>query len=102
MAEKGKQPTRASQPDDSGNDAEFRFALKELLAAFEPVIAENLELLRAPDKVQDPGDQRDCEAEIALAHRIFGKFWSEKVALAVLPKEVVDLLSDCSPRSHWS
>jgi hypothetical protein len=90
MAEKGKQPTRASQPDDSGNDAEFRFALKELLAAFEPVIAENLELLRAPDKVQDPGDQRDCEAEIALAHRIFGKFWSEKVALAVLPKEVVE------------
>jgi len=50
-------------------------------------LAEDLELAKAPDKVADPGEGPDCEAEIALANQIFDRFWNEKVAVSLLPVE---------------
>lgn len=72
---------------DNPQDPEFRVALEALLAAYEPILAEDLALTKAPDKIPSISDKENCETEIALATQIFGKFWNEKVALAILPPE---------------
>jgi hypothetical protein len=69
------------------SDQDFRLIFSSLLAAYQPILAEDLELAKNPDKVPDPGEGPDCEAEIALANRIFDRFWNEKVALSLLPPE---------------
>lgn len=81
-------PKDAARTEASGESPEFRFVFNELVSAYQPLLAEQLELAKSPDGVQDPGDQVDCEAEIALAARIFDRFWNEKVAVALLPPEV--------------
>src|SRR5262245_31761643 len=76
-----------SRAADNPQDPEFRVALEALLAAYEPILAEDVALTRAPEKIPGISDQQNCESEIALANEIFGKFWSEKVAIAILPPE---------------
>jgi hypothetical protein len=68
-------------------DPDFRLIFSSLVAAYQPILAEDLELAKAPDKVPDPGEGPDCEAEIALANQIFDRFWNEKVAVSLLPAE---------------
>src|SRR5262245_61795487 len=76
-----------TRPADADNvqDPDFKLALEALLAAYEPILTEDLKLLKSPDKIPDPGLGPDCEAEIELANQIFGKFWTEKVAVSLLP-----------------
>src|SRR5215472_10324287 len=69
-------------------DPEFRSALEALLSAYEPILAEDLKLAKSPDKVREAGGRYDCEAEIALANQIFGKFWTDAVAVQILPAEL--------------
>jgi hypothetical protein len=71
--------------NDTLQDKDFRYALEALFAAYEPILAEDLKLVKAPDQIPDPGDGPDCEAEIELANQIFDKFWTEKVAVSLLP-----------------
>jgi hypothetical protein len=47
---------------NNGQDQDFRLALKSLLAAYEPILREDLALAQSPDKIEDPGDGPDCEA----------------------------------------
>jgi hypothetical protein len=84
--------------EDTPRDQEFRFALEALLAAYEPILSEELKLAKSPDKVREGGDGPDCEAEITLANQIFGKFWSEKVAVSILPAEAREKLG---PVEKW-
>ena len=84
--------------EDNVQNPEFRFLLESLLAAYEPILTEDLNLTNTPDKIQDPGDEPDCEAEVKLANEIFGRFWNEKVALALLPAAVREQLG---PVEKW-
>ena len=84
--------------EDNPQDQEFRFALESLLSAYEPILAEDLKLAKSPEKVRDISDSPDCEAEIALAHQIFDRFWNEKVAVSILPAEQRDKLG---PVERW-
>src|SRR5256886_17341555 len=83
----GHDPEGASD-HDIPQDSEFRSALEALLSAYEPILAEDLKLAKSPDKVREAGERLDCEAEIALANQIFGKFWTEAVAVSILPPDV--------------
>src|SRR5438128_1627966 len=89
--------TRPGSGDDP-QDPEFRAALAALLAAYEPILNEDLNLARSPDKVRDVGDGPDCEAEIALAQQIFGKFWNEQVAVSILPPDAREKIG---PIDRW-
>jgi hypothetical protein len=80
---------RNGKVDPAADDdaQELRPALESLLAAYEPILTEDLALAKSPDKVQEQSDNGDCEAEIVLANQIFGRFWNENVALSLLPRE---------------
>ena len=89
--------TRPAQADNVQNP-EFRFLLESLLAVYEPVLTEDLRLGKTPDKIPEPGEEPDCESEIKLADQIFGQFWNEKVALALVPAEERERLG---PVDKW-
>ena len=63
----------AEGTDDGVEDEDFQFALKELLAGYEPVLAEELERARDPERLKKDALERppSCEDEFALADRIF-------------------------------
>jgi hypothetical protein len=75
--------------EEEVHDEDFQFALKELLAAYEPVLAEELERARDPERLKREALERPptCDEELALANRIFDKFVTEDVALRLLPPE---------------
>ena len=83
----GEAESEASE--DELEDDDFRFALKELLAAYEPVLAEDLERARDPQQLEREVRERpvSCEDEFELAGRIFDKFLTEEVAQRLLPRE---------------
>lgn len=83
----GKAEVEASE--DELEDDDFRFALRELLAAYEPVLAEDLERARDPQRLEQEVRERpvSCEDEFELAGRIFDKFLTEEVAQRLLPPE---------------
>src|SRR5262249_2292694 len=68
---------------------DFQFALKGLLAAYEPILAEALDQARSPDALTDDALQHppSCEEELQLAERIFEPFCIEEIALRLLPPE---------------
>ena len=79
---------------------DFQFVLKALLAAYQPVLEEQLKLAgdAAGLSRQAAGGPPNCEAEIALANRIFGAFLTEEVALRTLPAEARKILG---PAEQW-
>lgn len=84
--------------EDDAQDEEFRSALAALLSAYEPILSEDLTLAKSPDKVREAKETADCEAEIALANSIFSKFWTESVAVSILPAEAREKLG---PVERW-
>jgi hypothetical protein len=87
-----EEPTGAEhEPDEEEGleDEDFQFALKELLAAYEPVLAEELERARDADRLQKEVREHPptCEDEFQLAARIFDRFFTEEVAQRLLPVE---------------
>jgi hypothetical protein len=92
------QPTSES-PETQGKD--FQFVLKELLAAYQPILEEELKRAKSPDQLEDEAAElRSCEEELQLANRIFEPFTSEKVALSYLPEEARKLLGEPA-RWRW-
>ena len=45
-------------------DQDFRLIFSSLLAAYQPILAEDLELAKNPDKIQDPGEGPDCQPDL--------------------------------------
>ena len=75
-----------SSPFPEANDENFQFALNALIAAFQPVIEDELNRLKSPptlDAVAAP-TSRVCEEELALANRVFESFMTEDVATRLL------------------
>ncbi len=82
------------------HDADFQFVLKELLGAYKPVLEDDLRRAGAPEQLKKEAESNppSCEEELALAERIFGKFFTEEVAARLLPEEGRKLLG---PIDRW-
>jgi len=78
-------------------DKDFQLALKELLAAYQPILEEELNRAKSPERLEAVA-LPTCEEELALANRIFERFTSEHVALSYLPAEAREALG---PPERW-
>jgi hypothetical protein len=68
---------------------DFQFVLKHLLAAYQPVLEEDLKRAKSPEELKKEAESKpaSCEDEVTLANRIFEKFVTEEVAVRLLPEE---------------
>ncbi len=82
------------------HDEDFQFALRALLDAYQPILKEDLERAKDPEKLKKEAEENppDCEEELALANRIFEAFFTEEVAVRLLPEEGRKLLG---PIDRW-
>lgn len=96
-----KPPASSSGEFPEANDKDFQLVLNELLAAYLPVLEEELKRAKSPETLGDEAfAARTCEEELELANRIFEPFTSEKVALSYLPAEARKLLGEPA-RWRW-
>ena len=81
-------------------DKDFKFVLKKLLESYKPILEKELERASSADGLikEAVGSPPDCEAEVALADRLFAPFDDEKLALRMLPDEVREKLG---PIEEW-
>ena len=82
------------------HNEDFQFVLKALLAAYQPILDEELKRAKSPDDLKKEAEARtpSCDDEIALANRIFDKFLTEEVAIRALPAEARQILG---PIERW-
>ena len=87
--------------EDEVHDEDFQFALRELLAGYEPVLAEELERARDPERLKKDALERppSCEDELALADRIFERFVTDEVSLRLMTPEALHQLG---PVEEWT
>ena len=97
MKKDDKRPGAAA---DAPRDPDFQFVLEQLLAAYQPILERELKLSQSADQLEAEEDKQpfDCEAEIALGSQIFERFFTEEVALRLLPPEGRQLLG---PIERW-
>jgi hypothetical protein len=88
-----------SEHDEIHNE-DFQFVLKALLAAYQPVLEEDLKRAGAPESLKEEAESKppSCEDEIELAGQLFDKFLTEEVALRALPAEARQQLD---PAGQW-
>ena len=86
-----KHPPDYSQIEgsDEPDDKDFQFVLKELLAAYQPILEQELRRAQSPDELEREALDHppNCDDEFELANQVFEKFFSEEVALRLLPEE---------------
>src|SRR5215471_6982914 len=81
------------------NNPDFQIALKALLAAFQPYLEQQLNLLKNPQELQNQAArQPTCADEFAEARALFERFFTEEVAQHVLPPQARELLG---PIDQW-
>lgn len=87
------------RPPES-DDPDFRQVLEDLVAAYRPVLEDDLRRASDLDALVKEADAAapDCEAEMAAAERLFTPFVNEKMALALLPAQARELLG---PVESW-
>ena len=71
------------------NSPDFQVVLKALLAAYQPILEQQLNLAKNPQELQkEAGSQPPtCDDEFAEANALFGKFLSDDVALRLIPEK---------------
>ena len=88
-----KKPSGAEETESSEHQEihseDFQFVLKQLLAAYAPILEEDLNRAKSPEELKKEAESKpaSCEDEVTLANRIFEKFVTEEVALRLLPEE---------------
>jgi hypothetical protein len=86
-----KQPNEGTEVDEPNEiqDPDFQFVLKQLLGVYQPILEEELERAKSPERLSSEAEANppNCEEEFALAERIFGKFLTDEVVTRLLPKE---------------
>jgi hypothetical protein len=88
-----KKPSLAEETESSEHQEihseDFQFVLKHLLAAYQPVLEEDLKRAKSPEELKKEAESKpaSCEDEVTLANRIFEKFVTEEVAVRLLPEE---------------
>jgi hypothetical protein len=83
------QEAAAPPPAPEIQNEDFQFVLKALLAAYQPILEQQLNLAKNPEELKKQAQSRppNCADEIAEANRIFAKFFTEEVALRMIPPE---------------
>lgn len=86
----------AEEPDD----ADMQFVLAQLLAAYQPILEQELKRAQSPDDLtrEEKEHPPSCEDEIALGSQLFERFFTEEVALRLLPPQGRELLG---PIDRW-
>lgn len=71
------------------HNEDFQFLLKQLLSAYQPILEEELERAKAPEQLKKEAEEKppNCDEELKLANRIFEKFFTEEVAVRLLPED---------------
>lgn len=91
MPDKDKQQPQSSVQSSVPelNNPDFQSVLKALLAAYQPVLEQQLNLAKNPQQLQKEAqsDPRNCADEFAEADALFGKFLTEDVALRLIPEK---------------
>jgi len=93
MTDKGekKAAREAAAPPPSAEiqNQDFQFVLKALLAAYQPILEQQLNLAKNPEELKKEAQSTppNCADEIAEANAIFGKFFTEDVALRMVPQQ---------------
>jgi hypothetical protein len=104
MADKEKPKTppvdAAASAAPELNNPDFQVALKSLLAAYQPILEEQLNLVKNPQDLQKQVQtgQPTAAEEFAEAHALFEKFLTEDVAQRLLPAQAKELLG---PVEQW-
>jgi hypothetical protein len=104
MADKDKpQPpqTDAAAPAAAElNNPDFQVAMKALLDAYQPVLEQQVNLIKNPQDLQKQvqTSQPTCAQEFAEAYALFQKFFTEDVAQRLLPAQARELLG---PIDQW-
>ena len=104
MADNGKKksPQEAAAPPPAAeiNNQDFQYVLKALLAAYQPILEQQLDLAKNPAELNKQAESGppNCADEIAEANRIFGKFFSEDVVLRMIPPQARTQLG---PIENW-
>src|SRR5258708_39933773 len=104
MADKEKpqppQKDAAAPATPELNNPDFQFALKALLAAYQPVFEQQLSLIKNPQELQKQvqTSERSCADEFAEAYALFEKFLTEYVAKRLLPAQAREMLG---PIDQW-
>src|SRR5271154_44865 len=82
------------------NNADLQYVLKALLAAYQPVLEQQLALIKNPQELQkqEQANQTTCADEFAEAYALFRKFLTEDVAQRLLPAQARELLG---PIDQW-
>src|ERR1700728_3117006 len=91
MPDKNKnQPEPADQPTAPElNNPDFQNVLKALLAAYQPVLEQQLNLAKNPQQLQQQAASAppNCADEFAEANALFGKFLTDDIALRLIPEK---------------
>lgn len=94
--------TKGTTPNDvpEANNQDFQFVLNALLAAYKPILEQQLALGSSPEALQKQAIARppNCADEVALANAIFGKFLSDEVVLRLIPPQGRERLG---PAEQW-
>ncbi len=71
------------------NNPDFQVVLKALLAAYQPILEQQLSLAKNPEALQKEAQSHppNCADEFAQADALFRKFFNEDVALRMIPPE---------------
>ena len=98
----GNQPpgSGASAAAAEDRDPDFQFALQALLSVYQPILEQELARAKDPQRLQqeEEANPPNCEDELRHANEIFEKFFTEEVALRLLPTEARELLG---PIERW-
>lgn len=78
------------------NNPDFQVALKSLLATYQPIFEQQLNLVKNPQELQKQlqTGQPSCAQEFAEAYALFEKFFTEDVAQRLLPPQARELLGN--------
>lgn len=103
MADKEKpqrpNPAPGSPAAPELNDQDLQAVVKALLAAYQPVLEQQLNLVKNPQEAQKQAQtQPSCAQEFAEAYALFEKFLTEDVAQRLLPAQARELLG---PIDGW-
>ena len=73
--------------DTELNNPDFQYVLKALLAVYQPILEQQLNLTRDPAELQRQAEaisSRTCAQEFEEAYSMFGKFLNEDTATAAV------------------
>src|SRR5215831_280720 len=91
-------------PEDPSAEAtgseDVQFALRALLAAYQPVLEQQLSLIANPQELQRQlqAGRQTCAEEFAEAYALFDKFLTDEVAQRLLPARARESLG---PLEQW-